>query len=226
MLRNLDDRGYHPWLDPANRGMDGTSGQTQSMGYTAPLISSATSATTGAASGSGTADVPAFNYQTPAYSGPSSPQFNFPNVPQFHALPFNVPGAAGMYADPGYQFRLQQGLGALQASQAAKGLLRSGASYKGLEDYGQASASQEYQNVFQRALDAYNLREQGRKDEFAPRLLNYNNLFGAAQAGGLAGFAQGNENYRFGIDDEYRREAMLLQAQQQANATAAGFGGG
>lgn len=52
--------------------------------------------------------------------------------------------------DPGYGFRLDQGLKALNQSMAAKGLGISGANIKGAQQYGQDLASQEYQNAFNR----------------------------------------------------------------------------
>lgn len=52
--------------------------------------------------------------------------------------------------DPGYTFRLNEGMKALQNSAAARGGLLSGNTLRGISDYGQASASQEYQNAFNR----------------------------------------------------------------------------
>lgn len=49
---------------------------------------------------------------------------------------------------PGYQFRLNQGLKALTASAAARGAVSS--SGRAIEDYAQNSASQEFENEFQR----------------------------------------------------------------------------
>lgn len=53
-------------------------------------------------------------------------------------------------ADPGYAFRLNEGIKALDRSAAARGGLLSGAQLKGITDYGQNAASQEYQNAFNR----------------------------------------------------------------------------
>lgn len=81
--------------------------------------------------------------------------FNFPDfVPpeEFHA-----PTKAQAEQEPGYQFRLEQGEGALQAAGAAKGLARSGGFYKGLIDYGQNFASSEYKNVYDRATNDYKM---------------------------------------------------------------------
>lgn len=52
--------------------------------------------------------------------------------------------------DPGYGFRMSEGLKALDRTAAARGGLLSGAALKGAERYGQDLASQEYQNAFNR----------------------------------------------------------------------------
>lgn len=59
-------------------------------------------------------------------------------------------GMADYTADPGYQFRLAEGQKALERSAAARGLLSSGSTLKGIENYAQGAASQEYQNAFNR----------------------------------------------------------------------------
>lgn len=53
-------------------------------------------------------------------------------------------------ADPGYAFRLSEGLKALERSAAARGGLLSGGTGKALQRYGQDLASQEYGNAFER----------------------------------------------------------------------------
>mgnify|MGYP007029310685 FL=1 len=55
-----------------------------------------------------------------------------------------------IYNDPSYQFRVNQGNNAIQGSAAAQGGLLSGATLKALQNYGQESASQEYQNAYNR----------------------------------------------------------------------------
>lgn len=52
--------------------------------------------------------------------------------------------------DPGYQFRMSEGIGALDRSAASKGLLLSGAQLKGVNDYGQGMASSELNSAFNR----------------------------------------------------------------------------
>ncbi len=52
--------------------------------------------------------------------------------------------------DPGYAFRMSEGMKALERSAAARGGLLSGATLKGAQRYGQDLASQEFQNAFNR----------------------------------------------------------------------------
>ena len=52
--------------------------------------------------------------------------------------------------DPGYQFRMDEGMKALERSAAARGNLLSGSALKGITRFGQDNASQEYQNAFNR----------------------------------------------------------------------------
>lgn len=62
---------------------------------------------------------------------------------------------ADYQADPGYAFRLSEGQKALDRTNSAKGKYFSGEAIKGLTDYNQKSASQEYQNAY----DRYNINQ-------------------------------------------------------------------
>jgi len=84
---------------------------------------------------------PGAAYQAPQYAAPA---------------PFAAPTAAEMGQDPGYQFRLAEGQRALENSGAARGVTNTGGNMKGLLDYGQQAASQEYGNVYNRNLNTYN----------------------------------------------------------------------
>ena len=64
-----------------------------------------------------------------------------------YSKPFSM---ADYQADPGYGFRLGEGLKAYAHQAGARGGLISGQTMKGMEDYRQASASQEYGNAFNR----------------------------------------------------------------------------
>ena len=59
-------------------------------------------------------------------------------------------GMTQFQADPGYGFRMSEGMKALERSAAARGGLLSGATLKGIQRFGQDLASQEYQNAFNR----------------------------------------------------------------------------
>ena len=79
--------------------------------------------------------------------------------------------------DPGYQFRLSEGMRALERSAAARGGLMSGATGRALTRYGQEAASQEYSNAYNRALTEYNAAKAREAEE-------YNRLSGLAGTGG------------------------------------------
>lgn len=53
-------------------------------------------------------------------------------------------------ADPGYQFRQDEGMKALERSAAARGGLLSGSMLKGIQRFSQGQASDEYNNAFNR----------------------------------------------------------------------------
>ena len=57
---------------------------------------------------------------------------------------------ADFQQDPGYAFRMSEGLKALDRTAASRGGLMSGATLKGTQRYGQDLASQEYSNAFNR----------------------------------------------------------------------------
>jgi len=59
-------------------------------------------------------------------------------------------GMAQFQADPGYAFRMSEGMKGLERSAAARGGLLSGATLKGIQRFGQDLGSQEYQNAFNR----------------------------------------------------------------------------
>lgn len=91
-----------------------------------------------------------------------------PNDPNFGKYSRDF-GMADFEADPGYAFRLSEGMKALDASAAARGGLLSGNTLRGALKYGQDQASQEYTNAFNR----YQLN---RRNQLAP----LETLFGGA----------------------------------------------
>lgn len=59
-------------------------------------------------------------------------------------------GMSDFQADPGYSFRMSEGMKGLERSAAARGGLLSGATLKGIQRFGQDLGSQEYMNAFNR----------------------------------------------------------------------------
>jgi hypothetical protein len=81
--------------------------------------------------------------------------------------------AEDMQTDPGYGFRLSEGLKALERSAAARGGLLSGGTGKALTRYGQEAASQEFGNAFARALTGYGLEREREADQYGRALTGY-----------------------------------------------------
>ena len=102
---------------------------------------------------------------------------------------FQAPTDVTQQNDPGYQFRMQQGQQALERSAAAQGNLLTGGTGKALQRYGQDYASNEYQNVYNRALQQY----QQSYNEFQNNQSNeFNRLASVAGAGQSSATNLGN----------------------------------
>ena len=104
-------------------------------------------------------------------------------------------GETEFQQDPGYAFRQSEGMKALERSAAARGMLSSGATMKGIQRFGQDLASQEYQNAFNRY-----------QTERAAKLNPLQSLMGAGQssanvmtsAAGQAGQNEASNAYNAG----------------------------
>lgn len=140
-------------------------------------------------------------FDFPDYGGAGRPHYNFPGVPAFKSPKFSIPTLAEAQAEPGYQFRLGQGEEALQASAAARGVLRTGATLQDILKYGQEFAASEYQNVFNRAVQNWNIQQQRAQSQYAPLYGQYLNQFGAEQQAGLAAFQRQWDQYLQQFDE-------------------------
>lgn len=166
----------------------------------------------GASGGGGGGGGGGFRYTPPPWTGGDRPEYDIPPVPGFDSPEFTAPDADAVYADPSYQFRLQQGQGALEASAAARGVLRSGNTLQGILEYGQNFASQEYGNVYARKLGEYDRQFRSALAEYAPRLEEWQTLAGAEIGAGNLAFQAALDRYFFGINDQFRREKMIFDA--------------
>jgi hypothetical protein len=79
----------------------------------------------------------------------TSGDVNDPNFGKYATAEY-TPEMFAKGIDPGYQFRLKEGMQGLERSAAARGGLLSGGTLKGIQRYGQDMASQEYTNAFNR----------------------------------------------------------------------------
>jgi hypothetical protein len=112
-------------------------------------------------------------------------------------------------ADPGYAFRLSEGLKSLERSAAARGGLLSGGTGKALQRFGQEMGSQEYTNAYNRALTGYNA-DVARSDT------GYNRL------AGMAGVGQATSGQLNQVGQNYANSATAAGQNYAGNLTATG----
>lgn len=130
-----------------------------------------------------------------------------PKAPNFSFAPwtqtFQAPSAADETNDPGYAERLQQGLDATQQSAAAQGTLLTTGTQRALDRYAQDYASNEYANVYNRALTGYQQNYQQYLNAYNQALQTY----GTNYQGQL-------NNYNMALG-QYQLQAQLGQQQFQ-----------
>jgi hypothetical protein len=118
-------------------------------------------------------------------------------------------------ADPGYQFRLQEGVNALDASASARGRLRSGAQDRAVTRYGQNMASDEFSRAWNRNL--------------ATKTTNFNQLASLANVGQIANSANQAAGSQFaanaGQSTINTGNAIAQNAINQGNVTASAYQG-
>ena len=159
------------------------------------------------------------SFELPPFEGGGVPNFDFGPAPDFVPPEFMAPSMEDAMNEPGYQFRADQGNQALERSAAARGVLRTGGTLKDLLEYGQNFAAQEYNNVFNRSLQAYGARYRAAYDAYAPRLMEWQSRFGAGQEGAMAAFNQRYNVWAQMQQAMLERERLALAAAQQPPPT-------
>jgi len=143
-------------------------------------------------------------------------------------------GASDFQADPGYAFRLSEGMKALDRTAASRGGLLSGATLKGAQRYGSDLASQEYQNAFNRYQANRSAQEQAYGNAFNRFQTERTNTLAPLQS--LAGVGQSaaqqaqqaSQNYTAGTTASLGNygNAAASNAIGAGNARASGYVGG
>ena len=129
--------------------------------------------------------------------------------------------------DPGYAFRLSEGMKALDRTAAARGGLLSGATLKGAQRYGQDLGSQEYQNAFNRYNTDYSMRLAplqtlaGYGQGATNNLASATNTYGANQAENLATRGNIGASSYMNAADAFARGASQYLRNESDNALIA-----
>jgi hypothetical protein len=207
----------------------------QALQVQAPYLRSSQAATAALMGGLGLGDM----YQAPEQEiigAPAGERVTYGATPQEMAAAASGPFAgrfqerfrpSDITLDPSYQFRVQQGLRALQASRAATGMLQTGQGLKDITDYGQQAASQEYQAAFNRFQT-----EQQRDYERLAALAGIGPQVAGTTAGGLQQLGTGLSGTLTGGQTAAGQLTTSGAAAQaageigQANAVAQALGGG
>jgi hypothetical protein len=200
------------WDPTLNAGQGGwsTAGLTNAPGapgssfYTGPTVPTGGGSTggggggsTGSGGGNGTLGSLLSPISMP-FSAPA--QVPYPTAPMLHLPNYTPPPAFKlptweevMANDPGFQFRMTEGMKPFTNSAAASGLYRSGGTLKDFIKYGQDYASGEYGAGVQRAEDVYNTNYktqytdpytfdvQKATSEFQPQEFAYQTQYAGAQ---------------------------------------------
>lgn len=134
---------------------------------------------------------------------------------------FQAPTGANEQNDPGYQFRLSEGQKALENSASARGGLLSGGTAKAIAKYSQDYASNEYGNVYNRAMGEYNTNVLGPYNRLSA-------LAGIGQQAQATGAAQGQAatgNITNILENSGQQQANTLQNAAAARASGYAAGG-
>jgi hypothetical protein len=144
--------------------------------------------------------------------------------------------------DPGYQFRLSEGLKQLGHAAGARGGLISGQTMKGMQDYAQGSASNEYQNAFNRyqtnrsnqlqplgnlmsSGQAAASNQAGQAGQYGVNAGNLMGQAGQAMAAGQLGSANTMGNALASMGSMYQQQQQQNQNQANFNSLFGNRGG-
>ncbi len=141
---------------------------------------------------------PAFfpEFQPPAYE--SGPAYQAP-------AKFQAPTMEQAQNDPGYQFALKQGIGSIMSGAAARGVARTGGTMKGLIDYGQQAAAQQYDKVYGRAAQEYAQDYQIGRDAWGVNQQQRDAAYDRRYKGESDRFNAGFRAKEMAFEDLYRR---------------------
>jgi len=124
----------------------------------------------------------------------------------YRAGSFDAPTGLTYMNDPGYQARMKMGSDSIEGSAAARGTLLTGDTARSLSQFGQDYGSNEFQNVYNRALSGYQANEANR----------YN----------AAALNQGGALQAYGINSGQQMQAAMANAQGRQSDAQFGYNAG
>jgi hypothetical protein len=152
---------------------------------------------------------------------PEAPTFERPAAMQAPSLQGFI-DPAKFQVDPGYQFRLSEGLKAVNAASAARGKLRSGDAAMALQARGEGLANQGYADWYNRQLQAFDRTNQ----QFQYGQGRADNVFADDRAYGTARYVDQRTygDNRFDADRNYQTDRYDTQNNNLFSLTNVGRG--
>ena len=132
-------------------------------------------------------------------------------------------GPGAYQADPGYAFRLKEGMNAMNATAAARGGLISGNALRAGQIYGQELGSQEYSNAFTRAQNMFQMNRNNLLDPLK-FLTNIGQAGASNQAANVGSFGAANAANITGAGNA-TAAGQVGSANAYSNAIGQGIGG-
>jgi hypothetical protein len=148
-------------------------------------------------------------------------RFQGPQEGAFNAG-FQAPTGAEAAASPGYDFRLREGQRAIENAAAAKGMLRTGNTWKDLMKYGQDYATAEYDKTYGRARSEHDLAYGRAQDRYGRALGEHQMGFQEGAQAWQMNQANQMAAYDRAFQAQQANEANRLGAQQLSEASRAG----
>lgn len=163
--------------------------------------------------------------QMPTFTPPTFHPPSYKPPPEFKYDPFQAPTWQQAAGEPGYQFAEKQGFDDLQRAAAARGTLNDSGTLKGLINYGQNAASQQYQNVFNRAAGIYGMNRQNAVDAYNMNYgTQYKDPYQFDYQAAIDAFAPQMEGFKANVQgglQNYNTLAAAGQHQSDQNASNA-----
>lgn len=144
----------------------------------------------------------------PEWNPPTYDAQTFTPPPAFSYEDFRAPTMAEAESEPGYEFAATQGRKQVEATKAAQGTYRSGATLKDIYAWASEYAKQNYSGVFDRKLTGYGVNRNNAADAYMTNYGVSRDTFDRNYGSQRDAFDRKYGAYRTGFDSKSRRAEL------------------